>query len=428
MSQDGQERPTRDLHLWEIRGIRDVLTVLLVAGLFWLGYAMRDVTIPLLVALLLAYLFEPAIAWMAKTRWIPFGRVGAVSSLLIATTLVLIVGLALVLPRVVGQAGDLIHDVQSGLVRERLTRAVQTYVPDEYRQDAMNLLAELPAGEAEVSAQAKPVTTPVVAESETAPAAKPSTTQPESTTVVATQSDVLHQGGLDLLGLASRTGQVAVAVIAEAIAIGMLLFLIPFYFFFFSLWYPQVCEFFDGLIPEWERSTVAPLLSRMDAAVAGFVRGRIVIALIMAVLYAIGWAFCGVPYAILLAVVVGAFSLVPFLGLIGIPIAVGMLALANLDLPEAQRMSWWGVLLWPTLVFAVVNALDGWVLTPIIAGKATNLDPVTIFVAVLAGGSVMGAYGMLIAIPIAACIKILLSDLVIPKVRELAQQPASGEA
>jgi len=208
----------------------------------------------------------------------------------------------------------------------------------------------------------------------------------------------------------------------------MLLFLIPFYFFFFSLWYPQVCEFFDGLIPEWERSTVAPLLSRMDAAVAGFVRGRIVIALIMAVLYAIGWAFCGVPYAILLAVVVGAFSLVPFLGLIGIPIAVGMLALANLDLPEAQRMSWWGVLLWPTLVFAVVNALDGWVLTPIIAGKATNLDPVTIFVAVLAGGSVMGAYGMLIAIPIAACIKILLSDLVIPKVRELAQQPASGEA
>jgi predicted PurR-regulated permease PerM len=158
----------------------------------------------------------------------------------------------------------------------------------------------------------------------------------------------------------------------------------------------------------------------MNNAVAGFVRGRIVIAIIMAVLYAVGWAFMGVPYAILLAVVVGAFSLVPFLGLVGIPVAIAMLAVAQFDLPEAQRMTWWGILLWPTLVFAIVNTLDGWVLTPLIAGKATNLDPVTIFVAVLAGGSVMGAYGMLLAIPIAACIKILLSDLVIPKLRELA--------
>ena len=77
---------------------------------------------------------------------------------------------------------------------------------------------------------------------------------------------------------------------------------------------------------------------------------------------------------------------------------------------------------------AIVNALDGWVLTPLIAGKATNLDPVTIFVAVLAGGSVMGAYGMLIAIPIAACLKILLSDLVVPKLREMGQRPKARDA
>ena len=66
-------------------------------------------------------------------------------------------------------------------------------------------------------------------------------------------------------------------------------------------------------------------------------------------------------------------------------------------------------------------------LTPIIAGKATNLDPVTIFVAVLAGGSVLGAYGMLLAIPVAACIKILLSDLVIPKLKELGTRPPAHE-
>jgi len=80
-------------------------------------------------------------------------------------------------------------------------------------------------------------------------------------------------------------------------------------------------------------------------------------------------------------------------------------------------MAWWGVLVWPTLVFALVQALDGWLLTPLIAGKATNLDPVTIFVAVLAGGSVLGAYGMLLAIPVAACIKITIQEVILPNVR-----------
>ena len=408
MSQGRPERPFSDLHLWEIRSIRDILSVLVVAALFWLGYVMRDVTIPLLVALLLAYLFEPLIAWMAKTRWIPFGRVGAVSWLLAGTTLVLLVALAILVPRIVGQATDLIDDVRSGVVRTRLVQAVETHVPHEYQSMAMDLVTTLPA-----------VPTSQAETSDTTLTTSPSGLT-NATDAAKSASETVSNSGVDLVGIASRTGSMAWAVIAEVIAVGMLLFLIPFYFFFFSLWYPQVCEFANSLIPETKCDTIVPLLHRMDDAVAGFVRGRIVIAIIMAVLYAVGWAFMGVPYAILLAVVVGAFSLVPFLGLVGIPVAIAMLAVAQFDLPEAQRMTWWGILLWPTLVFAIVNTLDGWVLTPLIAGKATNLDPVTIFVAVLAGGSVMGAYGMLLAIPIAACIKILLSDLVIPKLRELA--------
>ena len=62
-------------------------------------------------------------------------------------------------------------------------------------------------------------------------------------------------------------------------------------------------------------------------------------------------------------------------------------------------------------------------LQPIIYGKTTDLDPVTIFVAILAGGSVLGIYGMLIAIPAAACLKILMVELVIPKLRELGSRP-----
>jgi predicted PurR-regulated permease PerM len=74
-------------------------------------------------------------------------------------------------------------------------------------------------------------------------------------------------------------------------------------------------------------------------------------------------------------------------------------------------------MLWPTVVFTIVQLIEGYALTPMIAGKATNLDPVTILVAVLAGGSVLGVYGMLLAIPATACGKILLNEVLLPKVR-----------
>ena len=68
-------------------------------------------------------------------------------------------------------------------------------------------------------------------------------------------------------------------------------------------------------------------------------------------------------------------------------------------------------------MYIIMQVLETYIITPAIAGKATNLDPVTILVAVLAGGSVGGVYGMLLAIPAAACLKILLTDVVMPRVR-----------
>ena len=224
--------------------------------------------------------------------------------------------------------------------------------------------------------------------------------------------------------IAQKTGDVALGVLGSIIRFGILAVLIPFYFFFFSLWFPQVVAFARELIPDEGRSEMESLLSKMDAAVAGFVRGRIVIAAIMSVTLAAGWMIVGVPYAILLGIAVGVLCAVPFLGLVGVPVSIGLLFLEQLGVPDASRMAWWGVLVWPTLVFALVQALDGWLLTPLIAGKATNLDPVTIFVAVLAGGSVLGAYGMLLAIPIAACIKISIQEVILPNVRAWAR----GEA
>jgi hypothetical protein len=174
-------------------------------------------------------------------------------------------------------------------------------------------------------------------------------------------------------------------------------------------------------VPDDRREGVFEIAREMDRAVAGFVRGRIVICSIMGVMFAMGWQICGVPYGIALGLMTGAFSIVPYLGGIGLPFAVGLLVVDQFGLEEGARMAVWGMLLWPTVVFVVVQTVEGYVLTPIIAGKATNLDPVTIVVAILAGGSVAGVYGMLLAIPLAACGKIAAKRLLLPRITEWAR-------
>jgi predicted PurR-regulated permease PerM len=383
--------PTRHditkLHLWQIQWVRDLILILFVICAVWLGYAMRNITIPLLVALLLAYLFEPLISSLADNPKFPLGRIPVISGILTILTAGVLLIIVITVPLVISQTSSLVNDVQDGQLRSKLEQLTHNYAPDSVRQEVLETLSYLPGITADASTE---------------------TTQPS------TQETLIKNN--QLARLARSTGDVALVIFGKIIGFIILAVLIPFYFFFFSLWFPKVKEFATGLIPDDGKSKTVALLQKMDAAVAGFVRGRIVIAFIMGTILAIGWMIVGVPYAILLGIGVGVLCAVPFLGLVGIPLSVGLLFLNQIGLPEAERMAWWGILVWPVLVFAIVQALDGWLLTPLIAGKATNLDPVTIFVAVLAGGSVLGAYGMLLAIPVAACIKILIQEILLPKI------------
>jgi predicted PurR-regulated permease PerM len=385
-------RDVSKLHLWQIQWVRDSFLILSIICGVWLGYAMRDITIPLLVALLLAYLFEPLVSFLEHNKKFPLGRIPIIVGLLtIITTFVLVV-LVLTVPMVISQTSSLVGDISSGKIRSQLQQVTEKYAPEDMKDEIQQTLAFLPSGNNGIATTITDASVP--------------------------------EGDNDLMKIARQTGDVALNVLGSIIRFGILAVLIPFYFFFFSLWFPDVVSFAKSLIPDGGRAEIESLVTKMDAAVAGFVRGRIVIAAIMGGVLAVGWMIVGVPYAILLGIGVGVLCAVPFLGLVGIPLSVGLLFLEQLGLSEESRMAWWGIIVWPTLVFAFVQALDGWVLTPLIAGKATNLDPVTIFVAVLAGGSVLGAYGMLLAVPVAACIKITIQEIVLPNIRAWAQ----GEA
>jgi predicted PurR-regulated permease PerM len=95
--------------------------------------------------------------------------------------------------------------------------------------------------------------------------------------------------------------------------------------------------------------------------------------------------------------------------------------------PDGQpAIAWWMVLVLPWLVNFIAQSLEDYVLNPLIQGKATELHPVVIMLAVLAGGSLAGLYGMLLAVPVAACLKILLSAEVLPRLRQWAGAEGDG--
>ena len=399
-------------HLWEIQAIRDVLLIAGGLSLLWLGYALSSITIPLLMALLLAYLVEPLVEGLGQ-RGVSRSRAAA---WFVGLFGVLVVGLlALVLPLIVGQTLRLVDDVESGDMQRRVLR-VESILPEQAAAPLQRLAMLLP-GEATLDAESDLI----AAEGEVSSTdADADSLEMQIQRIVqqelASQSDdaVLQQEGLRAAGAALTSAWSVLVAIVDA---GFLLFLIPFYFYFLVLWYPEVVRFGAQLVPRDNREAIFSLLQEMDDVVSGFVRGRLLVSFIMGLMFSVGWWLVDVPYAFVLGMTTGALSTVPFVGGLGAPIAIGLAVLARLELPEVERAAWWMPVVLPAAVFALVSAIEGWVLLPLIAGRAARLDPVTIVVAVLAGGALLGVYGMLLAIPLAACLKILVIRLVLPRLR-----------
>lgn len=137
-----------------------------------------------------------------------------------------------------------------------------------------------------------------------------------------------------------------------------------------------------------------------DDMLAGFMRGQLMVMFSLAVIYTLGLSMIGLELALLLGVIAGLVSFVPYLGLI-----VGIL-LAGLA--AFFQFGDWLPVLQVAIVFAVAQAIEGMVLTPRFVGERIGLHPVAVIFAVLAGGQLFGFTGVLLALPAAAVVMVLL--------------------
>lgn len=138
-----------------------------------------------------------------------------------------------------------------------------------------------------------------------------------------------------------------------------------------------------------------------DRALAGYLRGQVTVSLIIGGLTAGGLLLVGFPYAVLLGLIVAVFNVVPYLGLVLSLLPAVAIALASGDVGiSLVKMG---------AVYAVAQALEGAVVSPRIVGDSTGLHPVWILLAIAVSGFFFGFVGLLLAVPVAVGIKLLLA-------------------
>lgn len=442
----------RRLHLWQIQPLRDTMVILCIVGLVYLGYVLSIVTVPLLLALLFAYLFEPVVGWLTSRGRMK--RQTAVGSILVSVVLFVVVpvviGAGVAFVQVAGAATFVASNSRD------LLDSVRAETPDA-RRAAFDKL-EGP-GWRSVSTWLSDLNDSVN-QSRAVEAAPVESTPVEGAPDAGTGIDVGADADRDLpligipFGESGRKGTYRVAEFvlgwikdnSEAIgaavgkraigtgsdavnaalrAVGSVgyvaftAFITGFFFFFISTGYGKVLDFWKSLIPERKKGVAIDLAAKMNAAVSGFVRGRLTIAAIQSVVFAVGYLLIGVPGWIILGPLVAFLSIVPYAALVGVPISIVLLYLHPNPI-DFQDTIWW-TLAAPVALYMAGQALDDYVLTPAIQGKSTGMDTPTILFASLAGGALAGIYGLLIAIPVAACIKILLQEVFWPRFKRWAK-------
>jgi predicted PurR-regulated permease PerM len=145
---------------------------------------------------------------------------------------------------------------------------------------------------------------------------------------------------------------------------------------------------------------VVARVSEVDRAISSFVRGQLVIAIILAVINAIGLMILDVPFGLGIGLIAGLANMIPYMALV-----VGLIPALILAWAEHQEIV---RLLGVVAVFGGAQALEGMVLSPRILGKSVNLHPVWVLLSIIAGGSFFGFVGMLVAVPVAASIQVFV--------------------
>jgi predicted PurR-regulated permease PerM len=208
-------------------------------------------------------------------------------------------------------------------------------------------------------------------------------------------------------GLVSQGAQWLAGVLASLwsggqalLSILALLVVTPVVAFYMLLDWDRMTAAVDAWIPRDSVDTVRELFREMDEGVSGFIRGQVSVCLILGLYYAIGLSLVGLNFGLLIGIVIGLISFIPYVGAtVGLVVSVGVAV--------AQFWPEWTPIALVLGVFAVGQFLEGNVLQPKLIGGHIGLHPVWLMFALFAFGYLLGFVGLLIGVPAAAAVGVL---------------------
>jgi len=202
-------------------------------------------------------------------------------------------------------------------------------------------------------------------------------------------------GGLlkSLVGTLSKSGLTLLSWAANIV-------LIPVITFYLLRDWDRLVSYIRELLPRNLEPLIVKLAKESDEMLGAFMRGQVLVMLALGTIYSVGLSIVGVDFALLIGIVSGIISFIPYMGLI---VGIGIASVSALVETGSMVM-----VFWVFFVFGFAQLLEGFFLTPLLVGDRIGLHPVTVIFGVLAGGQLFGFFGVLLALPMCAVLAVLL--------------------
>lgn len=333
----------------------------LVIGVLAFLYVIHHVLAPFLVALLLVYILNPLVDWLAiqrVSRW-AVGRKGAVALVFAGIFAIMGLGGLLLAPHVYAEGSRLTREMPE-LIRDFELKVVDPLVTSAQ--------AVLDSSGVPINARAN---------------------------LDALYAEIMQSGEGHTANLLKK-GQALVKGVFSTIFSVVLVFMAT---LFLLLDWHRIKANLLALFPEAYRGAASTLGQSIDRGLAGAIRGQLMVCLINGVLTTLGLMALQIKFALTIGIIAGFFSLIPIFGTVLSTIPAVLIALTQ---------GWW-VAVEVVLLICVIHLIEANFLNPNVLGHHSEIHPVLVLFALLVGEHYGGAIGLLFAVPLAAIVRALLS-------------------
>ncbi len=401
-----------------------VLLVIVVGSVIWIGVTvvafLQPILIPVAIAAIIAYLLDPVVTYLTRHG---LGRTKAVLALFTIAFLAVAALVAWIVPLVSVQSVSLARQLPAFTERTRdrvvdlLYRYERTFgVPSKEGKTgaATGLVNWLLAGPTPAAPAATPTPKPSASVSPNGEVIGPAPTKLTSADRqriqdwVQKQLPVIERQLPDLIAKLWLLIRTSVGGFLGVTGFLLSLVMVPIYSFFLLKERPAIQRRWKEYLPLRNsplKDEVATTLSQINSYVIAYFRGQLLVCLVDGLLIGSCLTVLGLNFAPLIGLLVVPLTMIPYLGIVICWIPAVLIA-------AAQWGGWWYPF-WVTIIFIVVQNLEGLFYAPRIVGNSVGLHPMTVIVSIFIWGLLIGGLlGPLLAIPLTATIKVLLARYV----------------